>query len=232
MAFERRRPAASVAHVAAPAVPQPALSNLYVLAGVDGAGKSSIAGAAFRARGADYFDPDEAAQRLMKATPKLGQAEADSQAWQQGKRVLERAIAERLDHAFESTLGAHTLPRLLVEAAAAGIAVHVWYVGLADPELHVARVRSRVGRGGRDMPADLIRRRYQHSRLNLIELLPSLTSLRLYDNSRDADPADGIAPHPTLLLHIDQGRIVGPDDLAATPDWARPIVAAALKLDR
>jgi hypothetical protein len=33
-----------------------------------------------------------------------------------------------------------------------------------------------------------------------------------------------------LVLHMDRGRIVGPSDLASTPAWAKPIVAAALEL--
>ena len=204
------------------------VSRIYVLAGVNGAGKSSIAGAAFRAHGADYFNPDEAAGRLMAAHPRLSQTEANGLAWQQGKRLLERAIAERLDHAFETTLGGHTLPRLLTEAAAAGFAIHVWYAGLASPELHIRRVRERVRRGGHDIPEEAIRRRYRHSRLNLIELMPCLAALRLYDNSAEADPATGAVPQPVLLLHLEHGRIVAPAELSGTPDWARPIVAAAL----
>lgn len=205
-----------------------AVARIYVLAGVNGAGKSSIAGATFRAQGADYFNPDEAARRLMATHPRLNQTEANGLAWQQGKRLLERAIAERLDHAFETTLGGHTLPRLLAEAAASGVAIHVWYAGLASPELHIRRVRARVQRGGHDIPEEAIRRRYRHSRLNLIELMSSLTALRLYDNSAEADPATGAVPQPVLLLHVDRGRIVAPTELSGTPDWARPIVAAAL----
>jgi hypothetical protein len=30
------------------------------------------------------------------------------------------------------------------------------------------------------------------------------------------------------VLHLERGKIVAPDDLAQTPDWAKPIVAAAL----
>lgn len=204
--------------------------NLYVLAGVNGAGKSSIGGAIFRAQGSDYFNPDEAARRLVDANPRLGQTEANGLAWQQGKRLLERAIDERLDHTFETTLGGHTLARMLADAADRGIAVRVWYAGLSSPEQHIARVKARVRRGGHDIPEDQIRKRYTHSRLNLIELLPKLTALRLHDNSVEADPASGAAPEPVLVLHLEQGRIMGPEDLSATPEWARPIVAAALKL--
>lgn len=204
--------------------------RIYVLAGVNGAGKSSIGGAAFRAHGADYYNPDEAARDLIAANPGLNQTDANGAAWQQGRRLLERAIAKRLDFAFETTLGANTIPRLLSEAASQGIEIHVWYAGLSSPELHIERVRARVRKGGHDIPDGHIRRRYEHSRLNLIHLLPRLTTLRLYDNSAQADPAAGRAPVPRLLLQLEHGTIVGPTDLSQTPDWAKPIVVAALKL--
>ena len=46
-----------------------AVPGIYVLAGTNGAGKSSVAGAEFRARGVDYFDPDETARRILAANP-------------------------------------------------------------------------------------------------------------------------------------------------------------------
>ena len=211
--------------MAAPEVPR-----LYVLAGVNGAGKSSIGGAAFRAFGADAYDPDEAARAIKTANPHLTQFEANAAAWHQGRRLLERAIGERLDFAFETTLGGSTIPRMLAEAAATGFAVHVWYAGLASPELHIARVRARVRMGGHDIPEADIWRRCQHSRVNLIDLLPQLAALRVFDNSDEADPALGKTPAPRLVLDVESGKIVAPADLSQTPEWARPIVAAALKL--
>ena len=205
-------------------------SRIYVLAGVNGAGKSSIGGAAFRGFGADYYNPDQAARALRAAHPGLSLAEANAEAWQQGRRLLERAIAEGLDFAFETTLGGNTIVRLLSEAATKGIEVYIWYVGLSSPELHIARVQSRVRRGGHDIPERDIRRRYEHSRLNLIHVLPRLAALRIWDNSKDADPAAGKTPAPVLVLHMERGKILNPSDLAKAPDWAKPIVAAALRL--
>jgi predicted ABC-type ATPase len=86
-----------------------------------------------------------------------------------------------------------------------------------------------VRAGGHDIPEGDIRRRYEHSRLNLVHLLPKLASLRVYDNSAEADPAKGRAPEPRLVLHLEKGRIRNPEDLASTPAWAKPVVAAALK---
>jgi hypothetical protein len=65
-----------------------------------------------------------------------------------------------------------------------------------------------------------------------VELLPLLTELKMYDNSATADPKIGKAPRPVLVLHVQRGRIVGPPDLTSTPDWAKPVVAAALELIR
>jgi predicted ABC-type ATPase len=155
---------------------------------------------------------------------------ANAAAWRQGKRLLERAIEERLDFAFETTLGGGTMTQLLADAAAAGFEVRIFYVGVASPDVHLERVRQRVAGGGHDIPEADIRRRWRHSRQNLVRLLPVLTELRVYDNSTTADPAAGDAPQPVLVLHLSGGEIVGPDDLAATPAWAKPIVAAALKL--
>ena len=208
----------------------PAPARLYVLAGVNGAGKSSIGGAAIRAAGGEYYNPDEAARALMAANPGLGQTEANAAAWHQGRTLLERAIDQRLDFTFETTLGGTTMPRLLAEAASRGIEVRVFYVGLASADAHIERVRQRVRAGGHDIPEADIRRRYRHSLLNLVQLLPGLTELRVYDNSATADPAAGQAPLPVLVLHMQRGRVVGPSDLTRTPDWAKPIVAAALQL--
>jgi len=208
----------------------PQSPRIYVLAGVNGAGKSSLAGAAFRAAGADYYNPDEVARHLMASNPSLSQADANSVAWRKGVELLKRAIDERKDFAFETTLGANTIPRLLAQAASQGIELYVWYVGLSSPELHIERVQARVRRGGHAIAAEHIHRRYEHSRLNLIELLPRITALRVYDNSVDADPAAGKIPKPKLVLHMENGKILNPRGLKHTPDWAKPIVAAALKL--
>jgi predicted ABC-type ATPase len=205
-------------------------SRIYVIAGVNGAGKSSIGGAAFRAFGGDYYNPDEAARQLVAANPGLDPGEANATAWQQGVGLLRQAFAERLDFAFETTLGGNTIPRLLAEAAAQSIGIYVWYAGLSSAELHLKRVRSRVRHGGHNVPEDAVRRRYERSRLNLIALLPLLAALRMYDNSAEADPADGATPAPVLVLHTERGKILNPDELPRAPDWAKPIVAAALKL--
>jgi predicted ABC-type ATPase len=203
---------------------------IYVLAGTNGAGKSSIGGAMLVSEGTEYFNPDLAARKIMGANPSITQAEANGIAWNEGRRLLEHAIATKLNWAFETTLGGDTITGLLRKAATAGIEVRIWYVGLDTPERHIARVRARVDKGGHDIPEEKIRERYLSSRLNLIQLLPHLTEVLVYDNSAEADPHAGVAPEPAMILHLVRGKIRKSCDLKKAPDWAKSILMAALKM--
>jgi predicted ABC-type ATPase len=91
-------------------------------------------------------------------------------------------------------------------------------------------VRARVAKGGHDIPDVKIRERYDAARVNLIQLMPRLTELWVYDNSDDADPHTGVAPEPAPILHMTMGKIVNSCDLAKTPEWTKPILATAVKL--
>ena len=142
--------------------------RIYVLAGTNGAGKSSIVGAMLIELGVEYFNPDEAAALIADANPGIALEDAQSAAWQEGKRLLERAIAERFDFAFETTLGGSTITALLEQAIASGIEVRIWYVGLDSVELHIARVRARAAKGGHDIPDERIRERYQRRSFTFI----------------------------------------------------------------
>lgn len=182
----------------------------------------------FRQTGVDYFNPDEAARRIRAATRGMSMHDANAAAWKEGKRLLERAVSEGLTYAFETTLGGRTIANLLKAAASLGIEVRIWFVGLKTPDLHIARVHARVASGGHDIPDQIIRERYDRSRLNLIDLLPCVTELRVFDNSVEADPVKGNVPAPMLVLHMIRGSIATTCGLAQVPQWAKPIVAAAL----
>lgn len=203
---------------------------IFVLAGNNGAGKSSLGGATIRARGADYFNPDEAARRIRAVNPGMTAEQANAAAWHEGRRLLERAIAERLSIAFETTLGGRTMASLLDDAITAGVEVRVWYVGVESPELCIERVRARLAAGGHAIPEAMIRERYHKSLLNLLQLMPRISELRVFDNSTEAAPAAGRRPQPVLVLHMKQGRAVATCELAHAPAWAKPILAAAIRM--
>jgi predicted ABC-type ATPase len=203
---------------------------IAVLAGVNGAGKSSVAGGFLLKEGDTFFNPDTVAQQIRTLHPDIPLTLANAHAWQIGKSLLEQAIAEGRDYRFETTLGGRTIAQLLERAAQSGHRVHLWFCGLASPELHLKRVRSRVAHGGHDIPEEKIRERWNGSRQNLIRLLPLIDHLRVYDNSAEAAPSEGQRPQPVLLLEMQRGKITAPADLSGAPDWAQPIIAAAIHL--
>jgi predicted ABC-type ATPase len=203
---------------------------LYVLAGVNGAGKSSVGQSEFTREGSSVFNPDTIAQEIRALHPDISLTLANAHAWQIGKSLLEQAIAGGKDYRFETTLGGRTIAQLLERAARSGHRVQVWFCGLESADLHLRRVAARVARGGHDIPAEKIRERWNRSRENLIRLLPLIDHLRVYDNSAEADPAAGQRPQPILLLEMQRGKITAPADLSGAPDWAMPIIAAAIHL--
>jgi len=204
---------------------------ILVLAGVNGAGKSSVGGAMLAEHGLAWFNPDTYARELM-AQLGLERAEANGRAWEHGRSRLHAAIVDRRNYAFETTLGGTTIPELLAKATNSHDVVML-FCGLASAELHIQRVRLRVANGGHDIPENKIRERWVASRANLIKLLPRLSRLQVFDNSTEAAVGQDI-PDPVLVLEMIGGRMVFPgrdsiEALNATPEWARPIVQAAIE---
>jgi predicted ABC-type ATPase len=200
--------------------------QITVLAGTNGAGRSSIGGAMLAGAATPLYNPDVETQALMSANPGISPSEANATAWRIGKERLQSAIANRHSFNFETTLGGATITLLLVQAHKSGLRVRMWYCGLGSAELHIQRVKARVRRGGHDIPETKIRERYDASRRNLCTLLPSLDELVVYDNSTDADPHVGQQPQPVKLLHYRDGQILY--RIASMPEWAKPIAAVAL----
>lgn len=205
---------------------------LYVLAGVNGAGKSSVGGHVLREAGLDWFNPDTFARGLRELSG-LSQAEANAQAWQEGVNRIRDALDQGRNHAFETTLGGNSIAALLHEASHSHD-VLMWFCGLSSPEQHIARVQARVRSGGHPINEADIRRRWPLAQQNLVRLMPVLAQLQVYDNSADAAPGEAV-PDPQLLLQMEDGQLLYPEPdnlalLAATPAWATPLLEAALRL--
>ncbi len=203
---------------------------LFVLAGVNGAGKSSIGGYLLAQHGLAWFNPDTFARELV-AMSGCDQATANAHAWNESVRRLGDAITGGYDHAFETTLGGHTVAARIAEATRTHDVV-IWFCGLASADQHIARVHLRVAAGGHDIPEDRIRERHPQALRNLIALMPALSRLRVYDNSIDVAIGDPV-PDPVLVLEMVRGHMVWPaaNDVVAlqrTPDWAKPLLEAAL----
>lgn len=197
---------------------------ITVIAGVNGAGKSSVVGSKFRSLGIEYHNPDEKAQALLLQHPSLKLNEANGQAWRYGFDKLSQAVSDDLDYIFETTLGGNSVPEKLHEAADANQKINIIFCGLNSPELHLQRVKARVKRGGHDIPEEKIRQRWVRSIYNMTQLIPVCENVKVYDNSRPL--VDG-KPSPILLFSMQGGAFKLPPT-EAIPDWAKPLATAAI----
>lgn len=198
---------------------------ITVIAGVNGAGKSSIVGASLRSMGGDYFNPDEVSRCLMDVNSSLSLSEANAQAWKMGFDQLSRAIDEGQDYTLETTLGGNSICQLLHEAMDRGQKVRIFFCGLASPELHIDRVAARVAKGGHHIPEARIRKRWTGAIHNMMGLIPRCAAARVFDNSV---PADQGGPNPVCLFSL-QGDSFDSFPVDPMPEWAKPLASAAIK---
>ena len=166
---------------------------VYVIGGANGSGKTTSALSLLPTlRVMEYVNADAIAAGLSPLNP-------ESIAVQAGRLMLERLrtlVNRDSDFAFETTLAARTFAPFLQSCKTRGYAVNLIYFWLQSPDLAVERVARRVASGGHFIPEDVIRRRYDRGRKNLIELyLPLCNRWIVYDNSE-----------PTLKIVAERGE--------------------------
>jgi len=67
------------------------------------------------------LNPDEVTRKFLVASTSMTLAEANSRAWDEGKRMLGVAIRGKTDFVFEATLGGTTMTELLSKALDEGL---------------------------------------------------------------------------------------------------------------
>jgi predicted ABC-type ATPase len=184
---------------------QPAV---VVLAGPNGAGKSTAAPALLQGTlgVAEFVNADAIAGGLSAFN-------AEGAAMAAGRVMLTRLKALAARHtsfAFETTLASRSFAPWLRQVRDSGFAVHVVFLWLSSPDLAVQRVAERVAVGGHDIPADVIRRRYEAGLHNFFRLYRPLASTwRFYDAS---------GREPRMIAHqVD----VGPVQVYDKQSWER-----------
>ncbi len=128
----------------------------------------------------EYVNADAIALGLSPLNP-------GSMALPAGRLMLKRlhTLADSgTDFAFETTLAARTFVPFLRDCKDKGYTLNLIYFWLRSPRLAVERVARRVASGGHSIPEDVVRRRYERGRRNLLELyLPLCDSWLVLDNS-------------------------------------------------
>ncbi len=170
--------------------------NCYIIAGSNGAGKTTFATEFLPHYAAcpNFINPDYIARSLSPFDPDAAMVRA-------GRMVLDRiheSMAKQSDFAFETTLSGRAYAGLIPRLHRVGYRVHMFYLWIPVPELALERISDRVTKGGHNVPAAAVRRRFPRTWRNLFHLYrPLLDSLHFFDNS-------GLMPR--LVFKDESGR--------------------------
>jgi predicted ABC-type ATPase len=144
------------------------LPNLYIIAGCNGAGKTT---ASFTVLPEmldcrEFVNADEIAKGLSPFQP-------EAVAFHAGRIMLERIaalISLEVDFAFETTLTTLSYRNTIELARKRGYKITLLFFWLNEVNLAMERVATRVAEGGHHIPKPVIERRYFRGIENLIEV--------------------------------------------------------------
>ncbi|MFN2438527.1 MAG: zeta toxin family protein [Chitinophagaceae bacterium] len=181
------------------------MPELFIVAGPNGAGKTTasftILPQIFNCR--EFVNADEIARGLSPFNP-------ESVAFEAGRIMLgriEQLILSNQTFAFETTLSTRSYVKLIERCRKIGYTINLIFLWLNDPALAVERVRTRVAKGGHNIPEDVIRRRYEKGLNNFVNLfLPLCDRWIVADNSFDA-PVSISRGNKTNIELIDQPEL-------------------------
>ncbi|MBU1261168.1 MAG: zeta toxin family protein [Planctomycetes bacterium] len=156
--------------------------GIYIIAGPNGAGKTTFAREFLPnyAHCPNFINSDLIAQGLAPFWPEKANIKA-------GKLVLEQIheyAKQQIDFAFETTLAGKTYFRMLRKFKENGYKLHLFFLWIPDTKLAIARINSRVAKGGHNVPVQDVKRRFKRSIYNLFNLyMPILDFWILFNNT-------------------------------------------------
>jgi predicted ABC-type ATPase len=195
---------------------------LVMLAGSNGAGRTTFYDAYLEAFGLPFINADRIFEELRAGArivpPPLSERRIDEIARQIADEERRASIVLRRSFVTETVLsdpvGAKVA--MLNDARGRGFEVWLFFIGISSPELSRARVRERVrSRRGHDVPANKIEARYRRTLKNLPGAIQAASVAILLDN----DLAE--APFRFVAL-FENGSLARSSDLR--PDWAKGVL--------
>ena len=155
------------------------VKRLYILAGANGSGKSTISKVLLPAERIVYVNPDDIARELNPSDPTAARIEAGKEAL----RRIDELLAKGESFAIESTLSGVLYVKVLERAKSLGYETTIAYVFVDSPEVCIARIAARVQNGGHFIPDEDVRRRYVRSKVNFVgTYMPLVDHWMLYYN--------------------------------------------------
>jgi len=174
---------------------------LYIIAGSNGAGKTTFATEYLpRFVGkVDFINADLIARGLSPFRPETVAIEA-------GRMALERVegfVQRRASFALETTLSGRSYVRTFSRMRAMGYRIEIYFLWVPSPRVALARIKSRVRHGGHSIPPDSVRRRFGRTLWNAFNLyFPLADYVAIVDNS---------GSEPRTIAEANQGKLIPRD---------------------
>ena len=159
-----------------------ATKNLYIIAGCNGAGKTTASYTILPEiiECKEFVNADEIAKGLSPFQP-------EAVAFEAGRIMINRIeglLNDNITFAFETTLSTRSYKNKILLARNKGYQVILLFFWLNNVQLAKERVKTRVKEGGHNIPEEVIERRYFKGIYNLFDIyLPIVNGVLIFDNS-------------------------------------------------
>ncbi len=185
--------------------------QLWVLAGGNGAGKTTFYRQFLEPRRVLFANADEIARQIDPTAPE----QHSYQAAQLVEHLRRQLLRERKSFCFETVFSHPSKVDFVADAKAAGYEIILVVVHLESPTLNQARVAQRVSEGGHSVPPDKVVSRIPRTLENLRKAFPLCDQVHILDNSSATSPFERVA------VLKGQARVFLADPL---PHWARDLL--------
>ena len=160
------------------------LRQLGVLAGGNGAGKSTFYNLHLAKYSIKFVNADLIAKDLNSENPEGLSYHAATLA----AKIREDLISQGVSFCFETVFSHESKIDFLAQAKANGYTIILVCIHLFDSSLNEARVKQRISEGGHSVPIEKIHSRIPRTMQLMKTALSIIDEARILDNSSKADP--------------------------------------------
>jgi len=187
--------------------------QLWVLAGGNGAGKSTFYKLYLAKYGIKFVNADLIAKDIDSENPEGLSYHAATVA----AKIREDLISQGVSFCFETVFSHESKIDFLAQAKANGYKIILVYIYLFDSSLNEARVKQRVSEGGHNVPTEKIHSRIPRTMKHIKTALSIVDEARILDNSSKNDPFQQII----VMKSVNYEAKADP-----LPGWARDLLPA------
>ena len=187
--------------------------QLWVLAGGNGAGKSTFYNLHLAKYGIKFVNVDLIARDMDSENLEAVSYRAATVA----ANIREDLISQGVSFCFETVFSHESKIDFVAQAKANGYKIILVYFHLFDSSLNEARVKQRVSEGGHSVPTEKIHSRIPRTMKNIKTALSLVDEARILDNSSKDDPFQQIIVMKSGNYEVKAEPL---------PKWARELLHA------